>query len=210
MAREAVFANRRAAGELLAERLRNELSPIVLGIARGGVIVAQAVARALSAPLDIIVIRKVGHPLQPELALGAVSASGEMTVTPYADDFTRDAMRSLFDEKAQVARELEQRLRGGVPPLPLSGATTIVVDDGMATSATMSCAIAHARRAGAKRIVCAAPVAPVDSVNQIAAQCDAVIVLIPSLDREFAVGRYYADFREVDDRQVTDALSVGR
>jgi putative phosphoribosyl transferase len=210
MAREAVFANRRAAGELLAERLHTEPHAIVVGIARGGVIVAQAVARTLGAPLDIVVIRKVGHPLQPELALGAVSASGEMTVTPYADDFTHDAMQSLFDEKAEAARILEDSLRGGVSPLSLEDATTLIVDDGMATSATMACAIAHARRAGAKRIVCAAPVAPVDSISQIAALCDAVVVLVASFDRDFAVGRYYADFREVDDRQVADALAVGR
>ena len=204
-----MFANRRAAGELLADRLSNEVQPIILGIARGGVIVAAAVASALFAPLDIVVIRKVGHPLQPELALGAVSASGESAVTPYAVEFAPEMLQPLFSAQAERARELELRLRGGEPPLEVRGAMVVLVDDGIATSATMACAIAHARSAGAQRVVCAAPVAPVDSIAQLATQCDSVVVLLRSLDRDFAVGRYYLDFREVDDEQVADALTRG-
>jgi len=202
-----VFQNRRAAGELLAQRLRTEAQPIVLGIARGGVIVAEAVAGVLAAPLDIVVIRKVGHPLQPELALGAVAASGETAVTVYAYEFSAESLAPLFSEQAERARLLESRLRAGRPPIDIAGNTAILVDDGIATSATMACAIAHARHAGAQRIVCAVPVAPVESLEQLASKCEAIVVLVPSRDRDFAVGRFYADFREVDDRQVSDALA---
>jgi putative phosphoribosyl transferase len=202
-----VFANRRAAGELLADRLASEAHPTILGIARGGVIVAEAVAASLGAPLDVVVIRKVGHPLQPELALGAVCASGESEVTPYAVEFSPEMLKPLFAMRAERARDLETRLRGGNPPLDVRGATVVLVDDGIATSATMACAIAHAHSAGAQRVVCAAPVAPVDSIGQLAARCDAVIVLLRSLDRDFAVGRYYLDFREVEDWEVAQALA---
>lgn len=201
-----MFANRREAGLRLAQRLRFEVDPVVLGIARGGVVVADAIAQELSAPLDVLVIRKVGHPLQPELAIGAVSASGETAVTPYAADFGPERLAQLFAAQAERARDLETSLREGGAPLGIRQATVILVDDGIATAATMLCAIAHARSAGASRIVCAAPVAPVESIDQVARRCDDVVVLVASSDRDFAVGRYYADFHEVDNRLVTETL----
>ncbi|HXW76727.1 MAG TPA: phosphoribosyltransferase family protein [Candidatus Eremiobacteraceae bacterium] len=201
-----MFADRHAAGELLGARLAVERRPAVLGIARGGVIVADAVARVLSAPLDVLVIRKVGHPLQNELALGAVSASGEAVRTPYAAEFSEAQLAAFFARAADRARSLERALRPG-PPLDVRGSTAIVVDDGIATSATMSCAVAHARDAGAARIICAAPVSPADSIPPLLRLCDVVEVLTVSTDRDFAVGRFYADFREVDDRQVAEVLA---
>jgi predicted phosphoribosyltransferase len=202
-----VFADRREAGRSLAGLLRSEVNPVVLGIARGGVIVAEAVAESLHAPLDMVVVRKVGHPLQPELALGAVSASGESVVTPYAADFFHGALSPLFETQMLRARALDTALRGGIPPLDISGKPVILVDDGIATSATMECAIKHARSAGAARVVSAAPVAPYESVTYLKELCDWVAVPIVSRERDFAVGRYYRDFREVDDRQVTEALA---
>ena len=178
----------------------------MLGIARGGVIVAQSVAAALGADLDVVVIRKVGHPRQPELALGAVSASGEAVVAPFAAEYYDGPTAPLFAERSARARDLEQRLRDGAPPAPLDGRHVIIVDDGIATSATMECAIAHARRGDASRIVCAAPVAPAESVELIRRLCDDVAVRIIARERDFAVGRYYLDFREVEDRRVLDAL----
>ena len=195
---------------MLAELLLAQTDPVVLGIARGGVLVAQAVADALRAPLDVVVVRKIGHPLQPELALGAVSASGETVVTAQAAAQFRGVLEPLVEAQALRARELESALRDGVEPLELRGRTAIVVDDGMATSATMECAIAHARRAGAARVVCAVPVAPVESIAHVRDLSESVVVLVAARERDFAVGRYYRDFREIDDRQVLDALTRSR
>jgi len=200
-----VFSDRRAAGEALGDRLRGERDPVVIGIARGGVIVAEAVARVLTAPLDVLVIRKVGHPLQPELALGAVAASGRSVTTHYASEFDPELLRALFAQQIERARALEASLRDG-PSIDINGKTAILVDDGIATSATMSCAIEHARATGASRVVCAAAVSPADSAQTLAALCDSIVVLVLSRDRDFAVGRFYIDFREVDDGQVRAAL----
>lgn len=202
-----MFADRHEAGRLLAGLLQTEVDPIVVGIARGGIIVAQAAARAMHAPLDIVVIRKVGHPMQPELALGAVSASGDRVVTPYASEFFHGALEPLFDAQVVRAQTLEAALRGGVRALDVRDKTVILVDDGIATSATMECAVAHARRAGAARVIGAAPVAPEESVSLLEAACDRVAVLVIAHERNFAVGRYYRDFREVDDLAVLSALS---
>ena len=207
-----MFADRAEAGSSLASLLSTESDPLILGIARGGVVVARAVADALGADLDIVVIRKVGHPRQPELALGAVSASGESVVAPYADQYYRGPMASFFAEQVRRAHDLEVRLRGDAPPLPIDGRNVIIVDDGIATSATMECAIAHARRGDAARIVCAAPVAPAESIELISRRCDRVAIVSIARERDFAVGRYYRDFREVADGQVLDAVrrSAGR
>ena len=208
--RNAPFANRAQAGERLAELLLSDSGSVVVGIARGGVMVAEAVASALRAPLDLVVIRKVGHPLQPELALGAISASGESVVTAYGMDFDEAVLRGLFEAQAERARNLEAVLRAGAPARSLAGASVIIVDDGIATSASMTCAAAHARREGAARIVCAVPVAPNESIRQVRAVCDDVRVVIASHHPDFAVGRFYADFREVADGQVIAALARNR
>ena len=205
-----MFADRREAGRSLAGVLRSESHPVVLGIARGGVVVGQAVAQCLASQLDVVVIRKVGHPLQPELALGAVSASGESVVTPYGAEFQHEALAALFEAQAARARALDAALRGGYPQVDIRGRNVVIVDDGIATSATMECAIAHARRAAAKRVVCAAPVAPAESAAHLEALCDRIAVIVVARERDFAVGRYFRDFREVDDRQVLEALRVAR
>ncbi|HYK53324.1 MAG TPA: phosphoribosyltransferase family protein [Candidatus Eremiobacteraceae bacterium] len=207
-----MFADRREAGRTLASLLLTEREPLVLGIARGGVIVAHSVALALGADLDVVVIRKVGHPRQRELALGAVSAAGESVIAPYASEYYRGPVEPLFEQQVQRARDLELRVRGDSPPISIEGRNVIIVDDGIATSATMECAVAHARHANAARVVCAAPVAPSESIDLIRRRCDEVAVIIVAHERDFAVGRYYRDFREVDDRQVIEALqsSVGR
>lgn len=207
-----LFVDRSQAGRSLASLLASERDPLILGIARGGVVVAHAVALALDADLDVVVIRKVGHPRQPELALGAVSASGEAVIAPYAEEYFSGPMAPLFEEQAKRARDLELRIRGDTPAMTIEGRNVVIVDDGIATSATMECAVAHARRSRAARVVCAVPVAPAESIELVRRQCDDVAVLITAYERDFAVGRYYRDFHEVDDRQVIEALasSVGR
>ena len=202
-----MFADRREAGRSLARLLADERDPVVLGVARGGIIVGHTVAMTLGAAFDIVVIRKVGHPLQPELALGAVSADGDAAQAPFASEYFQGALAPLFDAQVARARDLDAALRGSRAQLSLAGRCVIIVDDGIATSATMECAVEHARRGMAARIVCAAPVGPAESIEHLRHICDGVAVVVVARERDFAVGRYYLDFREVDDRRVLDVLA---
>lgn len=204
------FLDRRAAGVSLARVLRSTPDTIVVGVARGGVIVAAAVAEALGVPLDVLVIRKVGHPMQPELAIGAVSAHGEVVATEHSAGFAQAVAQSLFNRTSQQARQLEERLRGDKPALSLAGRPVIIVDDGIATSATMMCAISEARKLGATHIRCAVPVAPADCVMHLRPFCDELVVLVASRELPFAVGRYYFMFQEVADARVRDELARAR
>ena len=179
---------------------------MVLGIARGGVLVAAPVALALRAPLDVCVIRKVGHPAQPELAMGAVSSLGDATLTDHARDISPSDLHARIEDARARAQALEARLRGDRPPVDLAGRTVILVDDGIATSATMLCAVASARKREAARVVCAVPVAPADFLTRLREACDRSIVLVAATDWLFAVGRYYVDFHEVSDEEVRAEL----
>jgi putative phosphoribosyl transferase len=178
----------------------------VLGIARGGVLVAAPVARSLGVPLDICVIRKVGHPAQPELAMGAVSSLGDVTLTDHARDVSPSELQTRIDDARARAQALEVRLRGDRRPVQLAGRTVILIDDGVATSATMLCAIASARKRDAARVVCAVPVAPADFLTRLREACDRFVVLVAATDWLFAVGRYYVDFHEVSDEEVRAEL----
>ena len=190
--------------------LRSSPDTVVAGVARGGVVVAAAVAEALGAPLDVLVIRKVGHPMQPELAIGAVSAHSDAVATEHAAGFPQPIAQSLFNRARQQARALEERLRGDNPPVSLAGRPVIIVDDGIATSATMMCAISAARELGASHITCAVPVAPSDCLIHLRPHCDELIVLVASQELPFAVGRYYFMFQEVTDARVSDELARSR
>jgi predicted phosphoribosyltransferase len=210
--RSGVFVNRSKAGEELGRALLAlGLEPpiLVLGLPRGGVPVALEVARALQAPLDVLVVRKVGAPWQPELAIGAV-ASGGIIVREHPHWAAREAWDESFAklvarEQAEVARR-ERAFRGERPPLDLHGKTTVLVDDGLATGATMLAAIRAARAAGAARVVAAAPVAARDTRARIATEADDVLILqTPALF--FAVGQWYEDFRQVEDHEVRTLLA---
>lgn len=204
------FLDRRAAGAQLARVLRQQPDAVVLGIARGGVIVAAAVAQALAAPLDVLVVRKVGHPSQPELAIGAVSAHGDSVATEHAGAFSVVVLRSLFAKAHHEAQALETRLRGETLPIPVEGRCVIVVDDGIATAATMACALTAVRGRKASKITCAVPVAPADCLERLRPLCDELFVLVAAREIPFAVGRYYFSFQEVSDVRVRDALSHAR
>ena len=194
----------------LARAIPPRPDAVVLGIARGGVVVAAAVAEALHLPLDVLVIRKVGHPMQPELAIGAVSSHGEAVATEHASGFSQTVLQSLFSRASQQASALAERLRGDAPPLPVEGRPVILVDDGIATSATMMCAINAARALHAGSITCAVPVAPADCAAHLRPHCDELIVLVAPRDLPFAVGRYYFMFGEVTDARVRDELVRAR
>src|SRR5262245_42600482 len=206
-----IFADRVEAGERLGETLREQLGnvdAVVLAIPRGGVIVGEAVARALGAPLDVVVPRKIGAPGNPELAIGAVAPGirvldrrmvGGLSVSDaYLD-------REIAAQEAEIERR-QHAYRQGRPPQPVGGRVAIVVDDGVATGSTAVAALRWAREQGAERVVLAAPVAPPQSLERMRAEADDVLVLeTPS--PFFAVGEWYRNFDQTSDRQVVDALA---
>ncbi|MFD9723349.1 phosphoribosyltransferase [Streptomyces sp. NPDC059072] len=205
------FTDRADAGRRLAAALRHLATedPVVLGLPRGGVPVAFRVARELGAPLDVIVVRKLGVPFHRELGFGAI---GEGGVRVISEDIVRQARLASADVAAveRAAREaLEQqahRLREGRPGVPLTGRTAIVVDDGIATGATAAAACEVVRAQGASRVVLAAPVAPPDAVAWLRTEADEVVCL--STPRAFrAVGEWYQDFSQTPDEEVVALLA---
>jgi putative phosphoribosyl transferase len=211
----ALFRNRVEAGNRLAERLGHVPGAVVvLGLPRGGVPVAARVAAALNAPLDVVVVRKLGVPFQPELAMGAIGEGGARVLE---ERVLRRARVGLEEQQAVEAREqiaLEARaalLRSGRQRTVLTGRTAVIVDDGMATGATARVACLVVRRLGAARVVLAVPVAPPEAAHRIPEADELVCLAAP---REFrSVGEHYEDFTPVEDSEVLallDAAAAGR
>ncbi len=207
------FDDRVEAGRQLATILMDlgDQDPIVLGLPRGGVVVAAQVARALGAPLDVIIVRKLGVPFQPELAMGAI---GEDGIRFLAEDVVRRAGISP-DELAAVEQrereELQRRarlFRGEGPRLAVEGRTVIVVDDGIATGSSAYAACRVARAHGTQRVVLAVPVGPPDAVAALAKVADEVRCLETPAWLG-AIGQFYRNFTQVDDATVV-ALLGGR
>ncbi|WP_079404962.1 phosphoribosyltransferase [Streptomyces sp. 3211] len=206
-----LFTHRADAGERLAEALRHLEGddPVVLGLPRGGVPVAYRVARALGAPLDVIVVRKLGVPHHRELGFGAI---GEGGVRVISEDIVRSSRLRPEDlaevertEEAELARQA-RRFRGDRPRVPLDGRTVIVVDDGIATGATAAAACEVVRAQGAARVVLAVPVAPPDAVTRLGSAADEVVCL--STPHAFrAVGEWYQDFSQTPDEEVVFLLA---
>ncbi|MFF4403155.1 alpha/beta family hydrolase [Streptomyces sp. NPDC001404] len=208
------FTDRVDAGRQLAERLRHLRSehPVVLGLPRGGVPVAFEVAAALGAPLDVILVRKLGVPFHRELGFGAIGEGGVKVVR---EDIIRMS-RVDEDDLAEVERSEEaalaeqaKRFRGGRPRIPLKGRTAVVVDDGIATGSTASAACRVARAEGAARVVLAVPVAPPDAVAVLTTEVDELICpFTPALFS--AVGEWYRDFSQTEDEEVVELLRRNR
>jgi putative phosphoribosyl transferase len=207
------FADRRAAGRALACALaaRPFARPIVvLALPRGGVPVAAEVARALRAPLDLLLVRKIGAPWQPELAVAAIVEGDPPDVV--VEDTVRAATgvnRDWIDRQAALElREIERRrdaYLAGRAPVPLAGATVVLVDDGIATGTTVRAALRALRRRGAGRVVLAVPVAPRDTLASLRGDVDEVVCLAQPTPFE-AVGCHYVDFRQVGDDEVRASL----
>lgn len=205
------FADRRDAGRQLAAVVR-ALAPgdaVVLGLPRGGVPVADEVARAIGAPLDILVVRKLGLPTRPEVAMGAIGEEGAEVVD---DDVVRlgRVTRAEFAEVLRRERaELEarvRRFRGDRPSLPLAGRTALIVDDGVATGATARVACRVARARGASRVVLAVPVGSPRALEAIAEADEVVCVEAPA--GFMSVGMQYLDFRQTADDEVAEILAA--
>jgi uncharacterized protein (TIGR00369 family) len=204
------FRNRSDAGRRLANRLqflRGE-DVVVLGLPRGGVPVAAAVARALGAPLDVILVRKLGVPAQPELGLGAIGESGARVINPEVVRYAHVSEEQIAQVEAKERAELQrraQRFRGDAPHVPLAGRTAIIVDDGIATGSTARAACQVARALGAAAVVLAVPVAPPSADRALRGDADEVICLeMP--DRFLAIGEWYEDFAQTSDEEVVALL----
>jgi len=207
------FRDRREAGQLLAKQLgfiKGREGVIVLGIPRGGVVVAHEVAQAIGAPLDVYITRKIGAPYNPELAIGAVASDGGMVLD-------RDLIQQLGVPEDYVEKETERQrqeierrtreYRGDRPPLQLAGKTVVVVDDGVATGATTMATLRALKEQEPKELVLAVPVGPPDTIRELGKEADRVICL--STPRLFwAVGAFYAVFDQTSDAEVKQLLGT--
>ena len=207
-----IFANRAEAGRSLAWRLQkfaNRQDVLVLGVPRGGVPVAFEVAKDLQVPLDVLVLRKLGVPGHQELAFGAIALGGTRILDRHV---LREANISSSDVEAVTARERlellrrEEKFRGNLPPLALSGKTVILVDDGIATGASLLAGIRAVRAMEPARIVVAVPVAPPDTCERLADEVDEIIC-VATPEPFGAVGQFYDEFSEVNDQDVVKLLA---
>lgn len=207
------FEDRSDAGRKLAVALRRyqDQHPVILALPRGGVPVAAEAAAALHAPLDLILVRKIGVPFQPELAMGAV-VDGDAPIIVRNDDIIRRAGISEREFETVCVRELAEiarrrhRYLGGRAPIDVKGRVAIVVDDGIATGATTKAALRATRMREPKRLVLAVPVAATETLPELQAEADEIICL-EHHELFGAIGLYYSDFRQTSDAEVVDALS---
>ena len=212
--RPAFLRDRRDAGRRLAERLYHyrDARPLVLGLARGGVVIADEIARRLDVPLDVLIVRKIGAPDSPEYGLGALAEDGTRLID---EARVRAAGYSLHDLDPTIARELAEirrraeAYRNGRPMPEMKGRTVILVDDGVATGGTMRVAVHAVRRRAPQRVVVALGVAPPDAVEALRREADEVVVCVEP-EPFFAVGEWYQHFEQVSDREVQELLLGGR
>ena len=211
-----MFKNRSEAGRKLAPRLLEfkRESPVVLALPRGGVPVAYEIAVALDAPLDVIVVRKLGAPGQPELGIGAV-VDGNHHLSVLNDDVlslvavSEEYLNREVAMQLQEIRRRQELYRGGHPPIDVVGRTVIVVDDGIATGGSVRAALRGLRRRSPRRIVLAVPVAPPDTVESLRPEADVLICLSTPLFFH-AVGQFYEDFGQTTDEEVIRLLETAR
>jgi putative phosphoribosyl transferase len=206
-----MFSDRVEAGRRLAEHLsdlENRDDVVVLGLPRGGVPVAYEVATRLDAPLDVIVVRKLGVPYQPELAMGAVGEEGVRILDSRIVSMAGVSEHELEAVERRERAELRRRadlFRRGRPRVPLDEKVAVIVDDGIATGSTIKAACRVARSLGAVRVVAAAPVAPIDAVERLTGDADQVVI-VEQPDPFYAIGQFYHDFDQTTDDEVTHLL----
>lgn len=209
-----VFADRTEAGRELAQALvrwRGRADVVVLALPRGGLPVAQEIARELGAPLDILVVRKLGVPAQPELAMGAIASGGGRVMNEEIVQALRIDAAAIDIVAQRELRELRRRelaYRGDRPPVPVTGKVVVIVDDGMATGATLRAAVGALRHLDPARIIVAVPHGPPDTCALLAQEADEVICLSQP-EPYLAVGRWYREFPQLTDAEVQEILAAG-
>jgi putative phosphoribosyl transferase len=205
-----IFSDREEAGRKLGEALGPRSGALILGIPRGGVVVAREVSEITEGELDVIVPRKLGAPMNPELGIGAVAADGTTVLDERLVDALGVSEQYIAKEVARQVEEIQRRLamyRRGRPPLDVRGRDCVVVDDGVATGGTAEVALRSCRSQGAAKVTLAVPVAPEESLPRLRAACDEIVCLdTPSPFA--AVGQWYVSFPQVSDEEVLDALGV--
>ena len=207
-----MFANRQEAGWQLGEALQRlrATRPLVLGLPRGGVVVAAEVARALGGELDVMLVKKLRAPGNPELALGAVAEDGRAHVNPDVRGLTEASEDYLERERHERLKEMRAQAaayRAVRPRVEPAGRTVVLVDDGLATGATMLAAVQCAALSGPERLVAAVPVGPPDTVRQFAAMPEVNEVVCLQTPAWFGgVGQFYEDFSQVSDEEVVRIL----
>lgn len=210
---ERPFADRTEAGRALGQELSDELrghDPLILGIPRGGLVTAREVADQVGGELDIALSRKLRAPMNPELAIGAMSERGDVFVDPRLQRYLGLQEEHLRQEQERVRQEIEerkQRYREVRERVPLQGRIVVIVDDGLATGATMRAALQAATHEEPARLICAVPVGSEDSVHNMASFCDEVVCLrVPAYFA--AVGQFYVRFEQVSDEEVLAILQA--
>ena len=206
-----MFSDRHEAGIKLAsalEKFRGKKDFVVIGIPRGGVVVAWEVARYLHAPLDVVVIKKLGYPGNPEFALGATSPDTFYINPELAESVPKNYIDEELRTKQREARERVNTLKGSRRQVDLVGKTVIVVDDGVATGASMIIALNVIRKMKPSSIVVAIPVAPPDTVKQLRKFADEVVAILQPASF-FAIGQFYDDFTQIEDEEVKRLLQGG-
>lgn len=198
-----MFDNRADAGRQLADKLRKYRgsNSILLAIPRGGVSVAYEISKQLNIPVDVIIVKKVGHPYNPEYALGAVGIDGTFIQTAHSQGVSQEYIDRMVKERQREAKERYLELRGDKPPIDLKGKIAILVDDGVATGSTMLMAVELVKEKHPEKIVIAVPVAPPDTVKKLKDSADEVIDLLEP-QGFMAIGQYYIDFGQVSTEEV--------
>lgn len=205
------FPDRVEAGRLLAADLATRqlaVNTLVLALPRGGVPVGAEVAEALKAPLDVLVVRKLGVPWQPELAMGAIAGETRMLDQSLIRDLgvSGDEVEAVVAQEAQELKRREENYRGGLPAHRLGGCSVVLVDDGLATGSTMVAAVRHVRSLHPSRLIVAVPVASSEACHRLRRDADECICLaVP--EPFIAVGEWYSDFRQVSDAEVRQILN---
>lgn len=206
-----MIQNRMQAGVLLAKKLREFAgkSAVVIGLARGGVPVAAAIASALQIPVDVMVVKKIGSPVNPEFGLGAVAPDGVTFIdwrTAHRVGVDEHYMNKAVSDQQSAISEKTRQYRKGKKPYQLKDKTVIVADDGAATGASLEAAIKWLRVKKSRKIIVALPVAPLDVVSKIKPEVDHLIAL--ETPKEFgSVGQWYEDFEQVEDGEVVRLIN---
>ena len=205
-----MLRDRKEAGQKLAEKLRKyaESNAVVLALPRGGIVIGFEIARALRLPLDIIAVRKIGHPSSPEYAIGAVDEVGTTVLNEAeAEAVDRAWLKEETRRQKKEAKRRSSVYRGGKKPIPLTGKTAIIVDDGIATGLTIRLAVRSVRAQGPERIIVAVPVAPAESLRSLKNEgADELVILEPPEEFLGAVGAHYIRFEQIDDDEVIRLL----